>query len=816
MTVNRLLAASVAGRSPPLTYYRQPVMNSRLLLCLILFAGLILSGCKKSEPEAPVTPSGKPQAARPVEPPTPVPPPVPAGPSESERRLAQQLRETQTRQLELELKLEEEKLARTEADIAKEQSLLKKEREALLLEQQLAAAKTAPQSSEADARESQTDYQQFYDDLAPYGSWYDSPDYGYVWQPTVCVTDNYWRPYTIGSWANCDQGWAWCSDEPFGWACYHYGRWAQIRGCGWVWVPGDQWAPCWVSWRSNDEYIGWCPMPPETVYNRNCTYGPTIDRDCGINPGCYVFVAAKHFDRPCRNYCEAPVTCLKICASSVNITNIVIHPGRVDCHGPKVDWVTERVRRPVQHYSLARESGRVDREHRTHRTEKDKLHYYAPAVQAPWNSKLAPARHHTLASHEVVRADGGLPDKLAIRYKTERTEREKDAQNLKGSAKALVERQQRLAELEHSRILLREQVARQQASAIATTPDNSTARVGQPDRSGKPDGKGIAPRAEPVTEKPQISTAAQPVPGTPAPVKTRGDLNNNREQINQQREEQSAATSRLQTEKNSKDQQSMLRAQIEEKRRQQTTMENAAAQQAANEQQRRAVEAAARADSAAAAREMEKQTALRAQIEEKRRLQQETQSGQSKSQAFARDTAIEQQRSPSETPGQGMDKQAAIRRQQQDSQNQNDLAAARSAATEQQRRIAEGEAKAEQQARQREALEQQRAAVERQNRQAELAARAEKQQRVAAEMQRRQAEAETRQRQMQEEQRRNAEEQQQRRQEAETRQQRMQDEQRKNAEEQQQRRQAEEQSKAAAEQQRRQENDNNGKDKGKR
>jgi len=33
------------------------------------------------------------------------------------------------------------------------------------------------------------------------------------------------------------------SDEPWGWACYHYGTWVDDPAVGWVWVPGVEWAP---------------------------------------------------------------------------------------------------------------------------------------------------------------------------------------------------------------------------------------------------------------------------------------------------------------------------------------------------------------------------------------------------------------------------------------------------------------------------------------------------------------------------------------------------------------------------------------------
>jgi len=52
--------------------------------------------------------------------------------------------------------------------------------------------------------------------------------------------------------------------EPWGWATYHYGRWVNLDGTGWCWVPGYTWAPAWVSWRYGDGYCGWAPLPPDS------------------------------------------------------------------------------------------------------------------------------------------------------------------------------------------------------------------------------------------------------------------------------------------------------------------------------------------------------------------------------------------------------------------------------------------------------------------------------------------------------------------------------------------------------------------------
>ena len=73
------------------------------------------------------------------------------------------------------------------------------------------------------------------DDLAEYGSWSDSPDYGQVWYPQVAQD---WVPYRDGRWAYvAPWGWTWVDNAPWGFAPFHYGRWVEAGG-RWGWIPG--------------------------------------------------------------------------------------------------------------------------------------------------------------------------------------------------------------------------------------------------------------------------------------------------------------------------------------------------------------------------------------------------------------------------------------------------------------------------------------------------------------------------------------------------------------------------------------------------
>ncbi|MFL5310596.1 MAG: DUF6600 domain-containing protein [Myxococcales bacterium] len=122
--------------------------------------------------------------------------------------------------------------------------------------------------------------------LDRYGRWVDTREYGWVWQPTQV---NYrWQPYWDGRWMWTTAGWTWVTDEPWGWATYHYGRWAMLDGAGWVWLPGRVWGPAWVAWRWGGGYAGWCPLGP-----RGAVY---------LQPRTWVFVETPYFMTPVRHH----------------------------------------------------------------------------------------------------------------------------------------------------------------------------------------------------------------------------------------------------------------------------------------------------------------------------------------------------------------------------------------------------------------------------------------------------------------------------------------------------------------------------------
>jgi hypothetical protein len=128
----------------------------------------------------------------------------------------------------------------------------------------------------------------FYDELAPYGEWVDC-NYGDCWVPDE-VYDG-WQPYSNGEWVYTDYGWTWFSDDPWGDDPYHYGTWTYIDRYGWAWVPGTVWAPGWVTWNYNDNYVGWAPLPP----NYSFGYSGYSGRPIVLPATRYVFVPTSRF-----------------------------------------------------------------------------------------------------------------------------------------------------------------------------------------------------------------------------------------------------------------------------------------------------------------------------------------------------------------------------------------------------------------------------------------------------------------------------------------------------------------------------------------
>jgi len=135
-----------------------------------------------------------------------------------------------------------------------------------------------------------------YEELDDYGSWRTAPDYGAVWYPKSLPAG--WVPYRNGYWSWVQPwGWNWVANEPWGFAPFHYGRWAHIGGA-WGWVPGGflaspVYAPALVAFLADPAQllftaatvplVGWFPLGPGEAYWPNYTSDPSYIR--AVNSG---------------------------------------------------------------------------------------------------------------------------------------------------------------------------------------------------------------------------------------------------------------------------------------------------------------------------------------------------------------------------------------------------------------------------------------------------------------------------------------------------------------------------------------------------
>lgn len=194
---------------------------------------------------------------------------------------------------------------------------------------------------ETDEDLTSVDYKEFYNQLSPHGEWLqirieeigmrinkDQPnvnprtsgfsfsnlfskesaaspsdenvDMIFIWKPSVKLAvapimgsePNMYIPYTNGQWVHTDAGWYFKAPTPVEELVHHYGRWVNSPTTGWVWIPGRVWAPAWVDWKENDEFIAWAPIPASTYVVNDEIKTPVIDDDK------YILVEKKDFLKP--------------------------------------------------------------------------------------------------------------------------------------------------------------------------------------------------------------------------------------------------------------------------------------------------------------------------------------------------------------------------------------------------------------------------------------------------------------------------------------------------------------------------------------
>ncbi len=310
-------------------------------------------------------------------------------------------------------------------------------REKALAEKENAAAATPPRRERSESEPvtrprpvsgagPTSGYSTFYTKLEPYGGWIETSDYGYVWQPRETESSRSWRPYTNGRWVYTDAGCTWISEEPFGWATYHYGRWTRLGGIGWVWVPGNQWAPAWVSWRKGNDYVGWAPLPPEARFDQHTGIHNWSDNYYDIGPDQYCFVATREFGaQRAESTILPPERNVTIVNQTTNVTNITYNNTTVVNEGPNYDEVRTQSREPMQRFRLERNlSVDVNVEAPRPLVQGDTVVVAAPVIAAPVASERPLTVKQTIGQAAVDLGWAAIADHEAAKKAREKIKSE--------------------------------------------------------------------------------------------------------------------------------------------------------------------------------------------------------------------------------------------------------------------------------------------------------------------------------------------------------------------------------------------------------
>lgn len=173
-----------------------------------------------------------------------------------------------------------------------------------------------------------------------------------------------------------EYGNTWVSDYSWGWAPFHYGRWTFDNYYGWMWIPGTEWGPAWVAWRSGGGYYGWAPLGPRI--NISINIGRHI-------PNLYwTFVKYGYFNHSqVYRYCAPRPRVTNIIHHTTIINNTYVDNGRHTYYtGPNVRDIERTTHNRVQVHSVRQAS-------RPGRTTVDNgsVNVYRPAVRSNNNSR---------------------------------------------------------------------------------------------------------------------------------------------------------------------------------------------------------------------------------------------------------------------------------------------------------------------------------------------------------------------------------------------------------------------------------------------
>ena len=315
----------------------------------------------------------------------------------------------------------------------------------------------------------------FYDELSPYGRWFQLEEYGWVWTPYGVSYG--WRPYTNGYWVWTDWGWTWVSAWRWGWAPFHYGRWNHHPRYGWVWIPGTEWGPAWVVWRHRPGWVGWAPLPPQIGWRpvRGLDFG-NVDIDRVIEPHCYSFVEERLFStRNLHQHIQLEARNVTLLRDSSRIADYTMVGDRVVNHGIAIEQIERDTGQKIRRHRLVDANAA-----RPDKVRGDDVVLFRPKLEGKATERAPRATEPAPTTLDAERR------KLAKQHAKEQVELENQQRKEQQRLEEQQRIEQKLQRKEQQRLEEQKRIEQKQERKKANQPDVAPAKPQTVERKEKP------------------------------------------------------------------------------------------------------------------------------------------------------------------------------------------------------------------------------------------------------------------------------------------------------------------------------------------
>ncbi|AYL97888.1 DUF6600 domain-containing protein [Mucilaginibacter celer] len=492
--------------------------------------------------------------------------------------------------------------------------------------------------------------QEFYDELDPYGTWVSDPQYGNVWVPDA--EDNF-RPYaTRGHWVVTDYGNTWVSDYKWGWAPFHYGRWRYDDYYGWEWIPGNEWAPAWVSWRHGGGYYGWAPLQP------GISISISLGNSYRVPDNYWVCAPQAYINSPqIYNYYTPRPRVVNIINRTTIINNTYVNNNRTYITGPRVTEIRQVTNnRNVRVYNITN----VNRPNGGGRVVNNTVNIYRPEVRKAPDAR--PARVVNAAAYRQQNPNAGI----ANRGRGNEAVNRNNAARLREVARN-EKPDNKLVQVNHDRPAARPNPADNRGQGQPANRQQQLQQRQQEQQKRQQDQQASRQQQLQQRQQAQQQREQQRQAGKPA------DEQANRQQQLQQRQQQ--AQQRQQEQQAQRQQQLQQRQQEQQAQRQQQQQQREQEQQVQRQQQQqqRQQEQQAQRQQQAQQRQQEQQAQRQQQLQQRQQEQQQRQQQMQQQRQQEQQAQREQQMQQRQQEQQQRQQQMQQQRQQEQQQRQQQM-----------------------------------------------------------------------------------------------------------------------------------------------